>query len=488
MKLKTLTQRISVALFLLAGSAWASKPAFAEASTSAKATAGKPNVILILTDDQGYQDLGCYGAPKIKTPHLDQMAQEGARFTDFYAPASLCSPSRAGMLTGRYPARQGIHRVFFPHHTSGMPVEEITIAELLKTQGYKTAAIGKWHLGHLPKFLPTNQGFDSYYGIPFSNDMWADPKMTISSNIVWREGADLNTFKSARKRGPVPLMRNTEVMEYPVDQSTVTRRYTDETIKTIDAAGDAPFFIFLGHTMPHVPLYASAEFEGKSAGGLYGDTIEELDYNVGRILDHLKANGLAENTLVLFTSDNGPWQLKGNKERYEGGSAKPLRGYKFGTYEGGMREPFIAWWPGTIPAGKVCSEPASGIDLLPTIAGLSGAAVPSDRVIDGKDIWPLMVGAAGAKSPQDSYFYYSKSGIEAVRQGDWKLRIDRRKSAKKKKGGKQNSGVELYNLREDISESNNLATQYPERVAEMKKVMETFDAELQANARPPVAL
>ncbi|MDF7826853.1 sulfatase [Pontiellaceae bacterium B12227] len=456
-----------------------------------RAADDRPNIILILTDDQGYQDLGCYGAPKIKTPHLDRMAEEGTRFTDFYAAASICSPSRAGLLTGRYPARLGIHRVFFPQHISGMAVEEITMAELLKKQGYKTAAIGKWHLGHLPKFLPTNQGFDSYFGIPFSNDMWADQKMAVSPDVVWREGADLNLFKfgNVKKRGPVPLMRGTEVVEYPADQRTLSRRYTDEAIKTIDAAGDSPFFIFLGHTMPHVPLYASPEFEGKSAGGLYGDTIEELDFNVGRLLDHLKSTGLAENTLVIFTSDNGPWELKANKKRrYKGGSAKPLRGYKFGTYEGGMREPCIMWWPGKIPAGKVCTEPANMIDLLPTFAGLTGAAVPSDRVIDGKDIWPLIIGEAGAKSPHASYFYYSPSGIEAVRQGDWKLRITNPRLTKvqREKGEKPKTVVELYNLREDIGESNNLATQYPERVAAMKKVMEEFDAELQANARKPV--
>jgi arylsulfatase A-like enzyme len=455
------------------------------------AEAKQPNIILILTDDQGYQDLGCYGSPNIKTPNLDQMAEEGVRFTDFYAPASLCSPSRAGMLTGRYPRRLGIERVFFPDSESGLDPDEVTIPELLKTQGYQTTAIGKWHLGHLPQFLPTNQGFDSYFGIPFSNDMWADPKMKLSNSIVWREGADLSTFKSAsiKKRGPVPLMRGTEVIEYPADQSTLSRRYANEAISAIDAAGTSPFFIFLGHTMPHVPLYASSQFEGKSAGGLYGDTVEELDHNVGRIIDHLKTTGLAENTLVIFTSDNGPWKLKGNDDpRHKGGSAKPLRGYKFETLEGGMREPCIMWWPGKIPACKICNEPASGIDLLPTIAGLTGALVPSDRMIDGKDIWPLIAGEAAAKSPHENYYYYSKDGIEAVRQGAWKLRITQSKPPKKrkKKNVKLKTKVELYNLRQDMGESQNLAAQYPERVAAMKKAMNEFDAELKANSRPLV--
>jgi arylsulfatase A-like enzyme len=444
----------------------------------ALAAVQRPNIIIILADDQGYQDLGCYGSPKIKTPCLDQMADEGMRFTDFYAAASLCSPSRAGLLTGRYPTRVGIPSVFFPNQNVGMSPDEITIAEMLKAQGYRTAAIGKWHLGHLPQFLPTNQGFDSFFGIPFSNDMWADPKMAVSSDMVWREGADLAAFKAADKKtsGVIPLFRDTEAIEYPADQSTLTRRYTDEAIQVIDAAGDAPFFIFLGQTMPHVPLYAAPEFEGKSAGGIYGDTLEEIDFHVGRILDHLKSKGLAENTLVIYTSDNGPWNLKGNDPRRKGGSAKPLRGYKFQTLEGGMREPCIMWWPGTIPAGVVCSEPANMIDLLPTFAGLTGANIPSDRVIDGKDIWPLIAGTPGAKSPHEFYFYYSKSGIEAVRQGDWKLRITKANKTK----------VELYNLREDIGESKNLAAQNPERVAAMKKAMDEFDAELKANSRPSV--
>jgi arylsulfatase A-like enzyme len=454
------------------------------------AEAKQPNIILILTDDQGYQDLGCYGSPNIKTPNLDQMAEEGVRFTDFYAPASLCSPSRAGMLTGRYPRRVGIGRVFFPDSESGLDPDEVTIPELLKMQGYQATAIGKWHLGHLPQFLPTSQGFDSYFGIPFSNDMWADPKMAISGDVVWREGADLAAFKvaSIKTRGAIPLFRGAEVIEYPADQRSLTRRYTDEAIAAIDAAGDAPFFIYLGHTMPHVPLYASPEFEGKSAGGLYGDTIEEIDFNVGRLIDHLKATGLAEKTLVIYTSDNGPWQLKGNDDpRRKGGSAKPLRGYKFQTLEGGMREPCVMWWPGKIPAGTVCSEPASALDLLPTIARLSGAPVPSDRVIDGKDIWPLIVGEAGAKSPHENYYYYSKDGIEAIRQGDWKLRITQpAQSKKRKKGGVSTAVVELFNLRADVGESENRATQYPERVAALKKAMYEFDAELRANSRPLV--
>lgn len=444
--------------------------------------ANGPNIIIIFTDDQGYQDVGCNGAPKIKTPHLDRMAKEGMRFTDFYSAAAVCSPSRAALLTGCYPPRVGVSSVLFPYSKTGLNPAEITLADLLKPLGYQTTAIGKWHIGHQPEFLPTNNGFDSYFGIPYSNDMWAEPTMEISPDVVWRAGRDLTAFKGSNKqeKNIVPLLRNTEVVEYPADQSTLTRRYTDHAIEAIDAAKEIPFFIYLAHSMPHIPLYASPDFEGKSAGGLYGDVIEEIDFNVGRILEHLKTKGLADHTLVIFTSDNGPWNLKGDNPRRQGGAALPLRGYKFQTLEGGMREPCIMWWPGKIPAGQVCPELASTIDLLPTIARLTGATVPTDRIIDGKNIWPLMSGVPDAESPHENYFYYHKNKLQAVRQGDWKLRI----TPKNKKGELPVAMVELYNLRADIGEANNLVKKYPERVTAMQKIMELFDADLKANSRP----
>lgn len=430
-----------------------------------------PNFIVIFTDDQGFEDLGCFGSPKIKTPHLDQLAADGRKFTSFYSANSVCSPSRASLMTGCYPVRVSIPGVLFPRHDIGLNPDEITIADLLKTKSYATACIGKWHIGHKPKFLPTSQGFDSYYGIPYSNDMTIDPEAKLAENINLREGFTLDRIRNEKpKKNLVPLMRNEEVIEYPCDQTTLTKRYTEEAVKFIEKNKKRPFFLYLPHTMPHIPLFASENFKGKSERGPYGDTIEEIDWSVGEIMKALRKNNLDENTLVVYTSDNGPWKLKGGR----GGSANPLRGYKFQTYEGGMRVPCIMHWKGKIPPGSSCDEIAATIDLLPTIAGLSGVELPNDRTIDGKNIWPLISGKEGAKTPHEIYFFYKGNSLESARQGKWKLR----------RSGKKSQSIELYDLASDISESNNLAQENEALTNEIIQKMNSFDEKLKNAQRP----
>ena len=447
----------------------------------------RPNFVILFTDDQGYQDLGCFGSPKIKTPNLDRMAAEGMKFTDFYSAASVCSPSRLALMTGCYPPRVGDLPVLFPASKIGLNPEEATIAKVLKARGYATAAIGKWHLGYQNQFLPTRNGFDSYLGIPYSNDMTIADDMEFAPDARLDGNITPETLKeAAKKAGEVPLMRDEKVIDYPVDQALLTRRYTAEAIRLMNLCKDRPFFIYLAYTMPHVPLHASEKFKGTSARGLYGDVIEEIDWSVGEIFKTLKQLGLDENTLVFFCSDNGPWLAKGK----DGGCALPLRDGKFTTWEGGMREPTIMRLPGKIPAGTVCSEVAGTIDMLPTIASLAGAKLP-DRVIDGKDIWPLMTGQAGAKSPHEAYYYYRSGKLEALRQGKWKLRLAAKPAAPKKaakadaKKKAEPAGPELYDLAADIGEMTNLADKNPDVVATLNEIARKFDAELKANARPP---
>jgi arylsulfatase A-like enzyme len=423
-----------------------------------------PNVIIFFTDDQGYQDVGCFGSPLIKTPNFDKMAENGVRFTDFYSASSVCSPARAALLTGCYPPRVGVPRVLWPNLPGGMEQKEVTIADMLKEKGYATACIGKWHLGDDAAYLPTTQGFDQYFGIPASNDMSVNPASKVAEGIVFNEGMTIDSLREKKWRGKrVPLMRQDEVIEYPVDQSTITRRYTEEAIKFIKDKKDSPFFLYVAQTMPHIPLHPSADFKGKSERGLYGDVIEELDWSMGQIQKTLEDLGLDENTLVVFTSDNGPWNL----ENGHGGCALPLRGFKFETYEGGMREPMIAQWKGKIPAGKVCTEIASTIDLLPTIAKLTGASLPK-AVIDGKDIWPLLSAQENVKTPHEAFYFYKDTILEAVRCEDWKLR---------EVGNK----VELFNLKEDISETTNIASQHPDVVDRLRKMKEDYDENLKKN-------
>ena len=430
-----------------------------------------PNFIIIFTDDQGYEDIGCFGSPKIKTPHLDKMAAEGRKFTSFYSANSVCSPSRAALMTGSYPTRVSVPGVLFPRHEIGLNPDEVTIAEVLKGKEYATACIGKWHIGHKSKFLPTRQGFDSYFGIPYSNDMTIDPEASLADNINLRDGFTKDRIKKEKpKKNLVPLMRNEEVIEYPCDQTTLTKRYTEEAIKFISKNKDSPFFLYLPHTMPHIPLFASDQFKGKSKRGLYGDTIEEIDWSVGQILKSIKEKGIDQRTLVIYTSDNGPWKLN----RGRGGSAYPLRGFKFQTYEGGMRVPCIMRWPGKIPKGTNCDEVAASIDLMPTIAKLVGAKLLKDRKIDGKDIWPLISGIEGAVSPHEIYYYYKGNRLESARQGKWKIR----------RSGKKSQSVELYDLDSDISETKNLAKENEALVQAMIKKMNLFDEDLKKSQRP----
>ncbi|MBL7154637.1 MAG: sulfatase-like hydrolase/transferase [Phycisphaerae bacterium] len=419
----------------------------------------KPNFVVIFMDDQGYQDVGCFGSPNIKTPNLDRMAAKGMKFTDFYSAASVCSPSRAALLTGCYPPRVGITKVLFPRDHVGLNPKEVTIADILRERGYATACIGKWHLGHLPEFLPTSNGFDYYFGVPYSNDMDGVKGKDRNLDRAWRE-KDYSAWN-------VPLMRNEEIIERPADQTRLIERYTQEAVKFIDENKDKPFFLYLPHTMPHIPLFVGDDFFAEDPKQAYKATIEQIDWSVGKVLGALKKAGVDENTLVVFTSDNGPWLSK----KHHGGSALPLRDGKFSTYEGGMREPCIMRWPGRIPAGAECGEVCGTIDLLPTFAKLAGGEPPSDRVIDGKDIRHLMGGKLGARSPHEAYYFYRGTRLESIRAGMWKL-------------VRKNRKIELFDLQDDLSETKNLAGENADVVKRLTTMMDKFDSELKANSRP----
>ncbi len=401
-------------------------------------TAGLPNFIIIFCDDLGYADIGPFGSQVNRTPHIDRMAAEGMTFTDFYSTSGVCTPSRASLMTGCYPRRVGLdvsaaqEWVLFPYDKAGIHENEITIAELLGERGYATACIGKWHLGDQPPFFPTRHGFDAYYGIPYSNDMGADR-------------SDSNP--------PLPLMRDTEIIEAPVDQSTITRRYTEEAVRFITSHKDRPFFLYLPHTMPHFPLHAGTAFEGRSEHGKYSDVVEELDWSTGEILNLVSELGLDEQTLVIFTSDNGGTSR---------GSNAPLKGGKGSTWEGGMRIPCVMRWPGTIPAGTVCRELATTMDFLPTFTLLAGGSPPSDRVIDGRDIRPLLRGEPGTASPYEAFFYYYMEQLQAVRSGRWKLHLPIEDKRKGWHGEPYVIGGELYDLEDDPGEKNNVIAQHPE--------------------------
>ena len=371
----------------------------------------RPNIILIFADDLGYGDIGPFGSTKNRTPNLDRMAREGMKFTSFYA-APVCTPSRAQVLTGCYAKRVSLPNVIFPAAKVGLNPAEHTVAELLKECGYATMCIGKWHVGDQPEFLPTRHGFDHYFGLPYSNDMGGP-------------AAGAKAAQSGRrrdKRPPLPLLRDDTVIETvsPAQQDALTGRYTAEAVKFMHEHKAGPFFLYFPHTAVHVPLHPGEKFKGKSANDPYGDWIEELDWSVGRVFDTLRELKLAERTLVIFSSDNGPWLTQGTN----GGVAGPLRGGKGGTYEGGMREPTIAWWPGRVPTGSVCDAVAGNIDFLPTFVSLAGGRVPTDRKIDGKDISPLLLGQTG-ESPREAQYYFAGNTLQAVRAGQWKLAITR---------------------------------------------------------------
>jgi len=421
----------------------------------------KPNIIIIFTDDQGYGDLSSYGSPNIRTPHLDKMASEGQKWTNFYAAASVCTPSRAGLLTGRYPVRSGmasnVSRVLFPDSNGGLPEREITIAEQLKEAGYQTAAIGKWHLGHREQYLPTNHGFDTYYGIPYSNDM--DP--VAGKPPYWDYADEPIPFEYYN----VPLMRNTEIIERPADQNTITHRYTQESISFIEENRDQPFFLFLAHSLPHIPLFVSEKFRGHSDAGLYGDVIEEIDHGVGQIRRKLEELEIADQTLVVFTSDNGPWLVF----RTHGGSAGMLRAGKGMTWEGGMRVPAIFWWPGTIEP-KIVTDIGSSLDIFPTVSFLAGVDVQDDRVVDGVNLTPVLLGEG--ESSRKEMLFYRGATLYAARKGDFKAHFIIEGAYGQFEEKQVLETPLLFDLREDPGEKYNVAHEHPEILREIEKMVE----------------
>jgi arylsulfatase A len=417
-----------------------------------------PNLVVIFCDDLGYGDLGCYGNPTIRTPHLDRMAAEGLRFTDFYAAAPVCTPSRAALLTGRYAIRSGMNDVIFPTSKGGLPASEITIAKALTSVGYFTAQIGKWHLGIHPGQMPNDHGFVSSLTVPYSNDMDGTPSGKGKAGAAEPPGDGWN----------IPLLRDGAEIMRPADQTTLTKRYTEEAQRVIRASKDKPFFIYLAHSFPHVPVFASPEFKGKSRRGIYGDAVEELDWSVGQVLATLREVGVAENTMVMFTSDNGPWLIMGQ----QGGSAGLLKDGKGCTWEGGMRVPGIAWWPGRIRPG-ICYEMASTLDLLPTLLTLAKAPLPNDRVLDGKDIAPLLFG--GPALAERPFFYYRNGKVAAVRVGEFKAHFFTQTGYGGAKPVEHNPPV-LHHLGNDPSELVDIAAKHPEVVERLIKARDEHQA------------
>nr|WP_255647376.1 sulfatase [Fulvivirga sedimenti] len=426
-----------------------------------------PNIVIIFTDDQGYEDVGVFGSKQIETPNLDRMATEGVRLTSFYAAQAVCSASRAALLTGCYPNRVGIHQAFMPQAKKGLREEETTMAEMLERQGYATAVYGKWHLGDAPENLPLSEGFDDFFGIPYSNDMWPYHPQQESFNF-----------------SPLPLYEDNQIIDTLEDQSFLTTAITERSVEFIDKNKDQPFFLYVAHPQPHVPLFVSDKFKGKSDRGLYGDVIMEIDWSVGEILDALERNGLANNTLVIFTSDNGPWLSYGD----HAGSAGPFREGKGTAFEGGHREPFIARFPGKLPPGKIISTPVMAIDIMPTVAELTGASLP-ELPIDGKNVWPVLTGETDV-SPQPAYFfYYHVNQLHGVRYGNWKMYFPH---IYRTLGGRPGGSgglpapydyikleeVSLYDLENDPSETMNVANDYPDIVQKINHLADSIRHEL----------
>ena len=447
-------KRIRSALLLLA-----------TASASVHAQERPPNVVLIFADDLGYADVGVFGARRWKTPNLDRMAGEGLRFTSFYVAQPVCSASRAALLTGCYPNRIGIHGALGPTAQHGIASSETTLAEVLKQRGYATAIYGKWHLGHHRQFLPIHHGFDEYFGLPYSNDMWPN-------------------HPTNRTFPPLPLVEGDRVIGLMPDQNSLTRWYTERAVDFIERNRERPFFLYVPHSMPHVPLHVSDAFRGKSGAGLYGDVIAEIDASVGQILGALRRTGLEKNTLVIFLSDNGPWLSYGD----HAGTAGGLREGKGTTWEGGVRVPCIMRWPAKLPAGRVVRQPAMTIDLLPTIARLTGAALPA-LPIDGRDLGPLLTGDPKAPSPQEAYFFFYETGqLQAVRSGRYKLHLPHAyRTLAGKPGGSggapaayatARTEVELYDLEADEAETTNVAAKHPDVAARLQALVEKCRREL----------
>ena len=447
------------------------------AGFTGSAFARSPNIVVIFCDDMGYADVGCFGAKGYQTPHLDRMAREGIKFTNFHVSSAVCSASRAALLTGCYHTRVGIRGALGPKSTHGIHAAEMTLAELVKQKGYATGMFGKWHLGHHPQFLPTSNGFDEYFGLPYSNDMWP-----YHPNVL-----HLPMAERLKKWPHLPLLEGLRVINAqvsPKDQESLTTWYAQRAVGFIERNADNPFLLYLAHSMPHVPLYVSDKFRGKTARGLYGDVISEIDWSVGQVLAALKRTGNDRNTLVIFTSDNGPWLSYGEHS----GVAEPLREGKGTSWEGGVRVPFIARWPGKIPSRKVCEEPAMTIDILPTVAKLIDAPLPHHR-IDGKDIWPLLASEKGAISPQEAYYvYYGNDQLQAVISGRWKLILPHRyRTMDGRPGGKnglpenysnKDVGLELYDVKADVSETTDVAKLYPDVVQRMRGLAEKAYHEL----------
>ncbi len=433
-----------------------------------KAASNKPNVIIIFTDDQGYQDVGRYGSPNIKTPHLDKMADEGILLTDFYAAQAVCSASRAALLTGCYPNRLGIHGAYMPNSKKGLNPSEITLAEMLKEIDYKTAIYGKWHLGDHPNFMPNKQGFDDFFGIPYSNDMWP----------LHPQQGPMFDF------GPLPLYENETVIDTLTDQTFLTTQITEKSINFITKNKDHPFFLYIAHPQPHVPLYVSEKFKGKSERGLYGDVIMEIDWSVGQVLASLKENDIDDNTIVIFTSDNGPWLSYGEHS----GSALPLREGKGTALEGGQREPCIIRYPKKISQGRTIDIPMMTIDILPTIAHITGANLPT-KTIDGKNVWDIWNGTSHTSPHEAYYFYYHTNELHGIRYGKWKMYFPHKyRTLNGREGGKHGypvnyeyntiDQIELYDLSKDIGETINVANQHPEIVTKIKSLGTNIRVEL----------
>jgi len=445
----------------------------------------RPNFVIIMTDDQGWADVGKYGAKDFETPNLDRMADEGVRFTDWYVAQAVCGASRAALLTGCYSNRIGMMGAPGPGSKRGIADSEVLIPEMLKTKGYATAIFGKWHLGDAEKFLPKQHGFDEYFGLPYSNDMWPH-----------HPGVSHLPMKERIKRWPhLPLIEGNKIIKKevtPEDQRNLTTWYTEHAVDFIERNKENPFFLYVPHSMPHVPLYVSDKFKGKSKQGLYGDVIMEIDWSVGRILESLKKAGIDENTVVLFTSDNGPWLSYGN----HGGSAGPLREGKGTAWEGGQRVPCIARWPGTIPAGTTCGQPAMHIDIFPTIAALVGAELP-EHAIDGKNIAGLFTDPENATSPQEGYCFYWGDKLNAVRSGDWSLHFPHDYRSLKGEPGtdgipgpyvQKKTGFALFNLKEDIGQTKDVQKEEAEVFAKMKAFGEAKNKEINAGKRKPGSL
>ena len=444
---------LCAALLALAGCAQQSRMmgrSSSEGGGTDDAPSGPPNIVLLFADDLGYGDLSSFGHPTIQTPTLDRLGREGIKLTSFYAAAPGCTPSRAALLTGRYAGRTGVWSVIFPDQNAGLPAEEVTIAEALP-EAYRTQMVGKWHLGHKrEEYLPTSQGFDEFFGLPYSNDM---KRPWVQTDI------------------PIPLLRGDgEVVEEPVDLSSLTPRYTEEAVGFVReaAASEDPFFLYMAYNMPHLPLGAPDRFRGKSKAGFYGDVVEMMDWSAAQIMDELERQGVAENTIVIFTSDNGPWSnmpdrmVKDDVRRWHAGTSGPLRGAKGQTYDGGLRVPAVIRWPAQIPEEQMSAAPTSTLDLLPTLMAATGGEVPDDRPIDGHNLLPLLRGEVD-ESPREQFSYYQGHQLEAVREGPWKLRVEQTQSGPQP--------PELYNLNADPGERYNRADEFPEKVEQLKDEM-----------------